>query len=85
MVFAEREVMALQRLLTSLDTSVLDLKESIDGMKPAYNQALQVIANTNVGQEGSKNNLVRLSYQRVVHGTRLYEYEQHCNSDLTIP
>jgi hypothetical protein len=34
----------LQRLLTTLDKSVLEMKESVDTMRPAYNQALEVLA-----------------------------------------
>ncbi len=57
--FTEREMQGLQNLLTSLDTSVLELKESVEGMRPAYNQALQLLASSNLAPPGQKNNLVR--------------------------
>ncbi len=50
----------LQRLLTGLDSSVVELKESVEGMRPAYNQALQLLSSSNLVPPGqnSKNNLV---------------------------
>ena len=41
-VCLEQELISLQALLTTLDSSVNELKSSLDSMRPAYQQALQV-------------------------------------------
>ncbi len=52
---------SLQAMLGSLNSSVLSLQESIESMKPAYNQALQILANSGIAEPTAKNNLVSLS------------------------
>ncbi|TRY77999.1 hypothetical protein TCAL_07855 [Tigriopus californicus] len=54
----ENEVKSLANILANLDTSVLELKDVIQDMRPAYNQALQVLATSNVPPASAKNNLV---------------------------
>jgi len=49
----------LQTLMTNLDATLLDLKGTVEGMRPAYNQALQLISTLNASSSpGQKNNLV---------------------------
>lgn len=57
-VISENEVKNLANILSNLDTSVLELRDVIQDMKPAYNQALQVLAASNVAPASAKNNLV---------------------------
>ncbi len=54
----------LQQLLSSLDTTMLELKESVDGMRPAYSQALQMLSAANYNQTAQKNNLVCYCYDK---------------------
>ncbi len=61
-LFTEREILSLQTLLTTLDSSVSELKSSLDQMRPAYHQALEVLAteraNAQSGGGAARNSLV---------------------------
>lgn len=54
----EGEIRGLMEMLGTLNTSLLNLQETVEDMRPAYNQAIQVLATSGVEAPSSKTTLV---------------------------